>query len=226
MIFVNLNWNNISRKSIYIEKLLPDWKTIQVLEWEIFTWMEEIYKYLKINGMNIKSFVFLSKLWNSCDMKLGLICIWLLLLLVFWYFRDIRLGWSDMREISTEEFRKLSADKKAQTLSINTLAYKQGHSYTDKVLKSNDKISACSVGICGDHKNNQLSSYGTSCTAMIFHWNIMVCKIGFSSHVYFAYLPIIDLQNKSFSGNRAFHSSAGKQLAPAGNRRKPQWKVI
>ena len=43
-----------------------------------------------------------------------------------------------MREISTEEFRKLSADKKAQTLSINTLAYKQGHSYTDKVLKSTD----------------------------------------------------------------------------------------
>ena len=86
----------------------------------------------------ISKALFLSKLWNSCDMKLGLICIWLLLLLVFWYFRDIRLGWSDMREISTEEFRKLSADKKAQTLSINTLAYKQGHSYTDKVLKSTD----------------------------------------------------------------------------------------
>ena len=190
--------------------------------------MREIY----LNGRNIQIFESqrheYQKLFSrqNCETPVIWNCILLLLLLAFWYFRDIRLGWSDMREISTEEFRKLSADKKAQTLSINTLAYKQGHSYTDKVLKSNDKISACSVGICGDHKNNQLSSYGTSCTAMIFHWNIMVCKIGFSSHVYFAYLPIIDLQNKSFSGNRAFHSSAGKQPAPAGNRRKPQWKVI
>ena len=31
-------------------------------------------------------------------------------------------GGSDMREISTEEFRKLSSDKKAPTLPINTLA--------------------------------------------------------------------------------------------------------
>ena len=41
---------------------------------------------------------------------------------------------ADMREISTEEFRKLSADKKATTLPINTLAHTQPRSYRGTVF--------------------------------------------------------------------------------------------
>ena len=139
MIFVNLNWNNISQKDFQFtvkscfqpERQYKYLNERDLLEWEKYT---NSWKFTTW----ISKVLFSSKWRNSCDMELGRIFILLLLLLAFWYFRDIRLGWSDMREISTEEFRKLSADKKAQTLSINTLAYKQGHSYTDKVLKSTD----------------------------------------------------------------------------------------
>ena len=57
--------------------------------------------------------------WNVCDMW-GSNIFWIFI--VGFQKRNFRviLWGADMREISTEEFRKLSADKKARTFPINT----------------------------------------------------------------------------------------------------------
>ena len=104
--------------------------------------------------------------WNVCDMW-GSNIFWIFI--VGFQKRNFRviLWGADMREISTEEFRKLSADKKARTFPINThtrplsytgrgweldksktlrqLILTQGHSHTawgENLTNQEDKIFA------------------------------------------------------------------------------------
>ena len=94
-----------------------------------------------IKYMKTLKFRFLPVLWNwnVCDMW-GSNIFWIFI--VGFQKRNFRviLWGADMREISTEEFRKLSADKKARTFPINThtrpLSYSLGREL-DKSRRQN-----------------------------------------------------------------------------------------
>ena len=87
--------------------------------WKLLYSNSRIKKSIKY--MKTLKFRFLRVLWNwnVCDMW-GSNIFWIFI--VGFQKRNFRviLWGADMREISTEEFRKLSADKKARTFPINT----------------------------------------------------------------------------------------------------------
>ena len=173
----------------------------------------------------------------------------------------------DMREISTEEFRKLSADKKARTFPINThrrpliqgaktwqikkartspintLAYTQKRpliSYRGEHLKIENARDCWKNNLY--FRSMQKVNYKRQFYKMRQTKGVtFLCSICWQNKDLFNFSTFsIFWQNKmgqrqkrwgskdlfNFSGKWAFCIVAGEQQTAAGNRRKPQWKVI